>query len=643
MDVLIFLIAVVSFAVLVWGMAVAARRLLGVRFGFARLVVAGMTGLTVAEPLARSLTVGTPQDGWFILLATLCAQLVTVAFLVVTEVLLPSGSVTPIRWLRSWRSSMARTRRYLQISRILIRRGLGPYLRGRRRLDAASRARLAASIRQALEEGGVTFVKLGQVLSTRRDLLPAEFIDELSALRDQAAPIPWPEIAGRLEAEFGVPLGELFAEIDEQPLAAASVAQVHTARLLSGAEVVVKVQRPGIHAVVERDLDIVRRLARTLETRTSWGRSTGALSLAEGFAQAVREELDFRIEARNMTAVAAASADPGVVYPVPCEGLCTSRVLVMNRLHGVPMSKAGPVAAARGADPSALASILLRCILRQVMLGGVFHADPHPGNVLLLPDGRLGLLDFGSVGRIDSALRSALQRLLLAIDRADPTALTDALLDLVPRPENADPARLERSLGQFMARHLAAGMTPEAQMFTDLFRIVAEYGLAIPPEIAAVFRALGTLEGGLADLAPGFDMIGAARGFATTYLAEQATPEAIRGTLTEELVTVLPIIRRLPRRLDRIAGALEQGRLSVSVRLLADERDRQHITGLLHQVLLTILGATAGVMAVLLLGTDGGPQVTPKVSLYELLGYHLLVVSVFLVLRVLIRIFRSNS
>jgi ubiquinone biosynthesis protein len=228
------------------------------------------------------------------------------------------------------------------------------------------------------------------------------------------------------------------------------------------------------------------------------------------------------------------------------------------------------------------------------------------------------------------------------MERGDPAGLTDALLDLVARPDEIDEERLERSLGQFIARFLSAGTAADARMFADLFRIIAEYGLAIPPEIAAVFRALATLEGGLAEVAPGFDIVTEARGFATVYFAERWRPEAIRETLVGELATLVPVLRRLPRRMDRIVGALERGRLGVNVRLFADDRDRRHVTGLLHQALLTVIGATAGIMAVLLLNTKGGPQVTPTVGLYQLFAYNLLVVAAILVLRVLILIFRAD-
>ncbi|MGW4638527.1 ABC1 kinase family protein [Sphaerisporangium sp. NPDC004334] len=714
MDVGITIVIAVTVLVMIGAFAVAARRLLNLRFGVVRGLLAGALAFLLAGPIMQALAGSvSPQDSsltplWFLILAVACALLAAMVFLAVAEALVPAGSLPgPVELARSLRGRAARSRRYFAIVRILARHGLGPYLRGRRPDDGAGgRARVARSLRLALDEAGVTFVKLGQIMSTRPDLLPAEFIDELALLRDRAAPAPWEQVERVLAEELPGPVEEVFAEFERRPLASASIAQVYAARLRSGARVVVKVRRPGITEVVERDLDIVARLALTLSARTRWGRAIGVRDLARGFAEALREELDFRVEAANMAAVAATSRDAEVHVPAPHLPLSGRRVLVMERLDGTPLDTAAPASrpgAAAGADADAwgtagaeaaggaghdgaatgaardardghaggarvagdghtggageagdghtggapdagvLARTLLGTLLRQIMVDGVFHADPHPGNILLLADGRLGLLDFGSVGRLDGSLRASLQRLLLAMDRGDPLGVADALLEVVPRPDEIDEARLERELGRFMARHMnGAGATAGARMFTDLFGIVSGHGLSVPPEVAAVFRTLATVEGTLTALAPGFDLVAEARAFGARHFAESRDPATIRRAVTDEATALLPMLRRLPRRLERIAGAAENGRLSVNVRLFADERDRRHVTGMLHQVLLTVLAATAGIMAVLLLGVDGGPKVTAQVGLYQLFAYNLLVVASILALRVLVVIFRRD-
>ncbi|WP_067171339.1 ABC1 kinase family protein [Microtetraspora niveoalba] len=643
-----------SFAIVVMivVLAVAARRLLGVTFGVFRTTLAAVLAFALTGPMLSPVmaqftsTDARSEPGlgplWLIVLLVMCVVLIPMVILVIAEALVPPGSVPgPIEVARSLRGRISRARRYSQITRIAFRHGLGPYLRGRgdRLDDRGGRVRLARALRAALDDGGVTFVKLGQVLSTRRDLLPGEFVDELGRLQDGAAPAPWEQIEPVLVAELGGPVDEVFAEFARRPLASASIAQAYAARLHSGEDVVVKVQRPAIRAVVARDLDIVARLADTLETGTRWGRALGLRTLADGFAAAMREELDFRIEAGNMAAVAA-SGGGAVTYPSPHTGLCTERVLVMQRLTGDPLS--GAIRDGGHERGHELARTLLDCLLRQILVEGVFHADPHPGNIMLLGDGGLGLLDFGSVGRLDGSVRAALRRFLIAMNRQDPLGVTDALLEVVPRPEEIDEAALERAMGQFMARHLAPG-TASVQMFTDLFKIVTAYGLAVPPEVAAVFRALATLEGTLVTLAPGFDLIDEARAFAARHLVEQLDTRSLKDEVSHEIATLLPMLRRLPRRVERIASAVEHGRFTMNVRLLADERDRRFVTGLLHQVLLTVLGATAGIMGVVLLGTDGGPQVMPGVvSLYELIGFNLLVISAILVLRVLVGVFRRD-
>jgi ubiquinone biosynthesis protein len=658
-GVILTLLVLVTSIALVAGLAWASRRLLGLPVGTLRAVIAGLLGFAAAEILVRTLQpVQSGQVAAFLTVVLGVPLIVAMIFIVAAEALVPSGTVPqPVDVVLGARRALARSRRYSQISRIAVRHGLGPYLRGRplRPADAAGgRAALARSLRQALEEGGVTFTKLGQLMSTRPDLLPEEFISELTRLQDRAEPAPWEQVEEVITQSLGAPAEQVFTELQPEPAAAASIAQVHKARLRcadgSDAEVAVKVQRPGIRSTVEQDLDILLRLADTLEDRARWARAVGTAGVARGFAAAMREELDFRVEARNMAAVAATWQDQQravsgsipVVLPAVHEQLCTEHVLVIEWLDGVSLREAGPLIDDRGLDRAELTRALLRSMVYQITEGGVFHADPHPGNVLLLTDGRLALLDFGSVGRLDAQQRSALLNLLLAVGRGDPAALRDALLELVTRTDEIDEWQLERALGRFVARHLVGTSAPTAEMFTDLFRLAAQFELAIPPEIATVLRALATLEGTLSLLTPGIDIAAEARQYAADHVAAALSPAAVPKSVAEEVGALLPVLRRLPRRFDRVTGAMEQGRLSLNVRLFADERDRRVVTGLTHQFLLTLLGAASGVVAAILLGTPGGPQISPTMSLLQLIGYNLLIVGGILVLRVLYVIFRNR-
>ena len=634
--------ATIDVALLAYG----ARRLLAERrFSLSRTIVAGLAGQALTSTIFTAMASGwhlgahqpSPAYGavlGFAALSWACGLLLAMAILVTWQAFIPAGTVPPpATWPRSLRSRAARSRRYWQIVRIFARCGVRPLGRGPRSVS------LAESLTEALDRSGAVFVKFGQALSTRRDLLPPEFTSELGRLQDRVSPLPWAQIERVLGEELGGT--GMFTEIDTDPLASASIAQVHAATLPTGERVVLKVLRPGVTSLVERDLDIIARLARRTEARVGWARAIGVVKLAEGFAAALREELDFRVEAGNLAAVGAAASSDGIVIPRAYLDLSTRRVLVIERLDGQALSKAAPHPMT-DCDRERLARDLLDSLLRQIVVDGVFHADPHPGNILLLTDGRLGLIDFGAVGRLDSGLRAALQRLMLAIDRRDPVAMTDALLEVTARPDDLDEQALERAVGALLVRHLASGRAPDATMFTDLFRLVTRHELAVPPEFGATFRALSTLEGGLTLLAPGFDIVAEAERFGQAQLAGRLGPVSLKDAAADEAVALLPMLRRLPRRVDRIAAAVEGGRLNVNVRALADERDRKVITGWVQLGVLAILAATAGGMAVALLALKGGPAMTATISLYQFLGYCLLVICALLALRVLAAVFRTG-
>ena len=382
-------------------LTVAARRLLGVPVGWPRTFLLSLVANAAAAPLLswtlleigidwRSSTLDSQQQSVVVLVSVLFVAWVVaveVGVLVILEALLPTGSVPgPVELVRTAPARVRRARRYAQIVRIAARHGLGRYLTPRPP-DHEPGVATARALREALTAGGVTFVKLGQMLSTRSDLLGPSYVAELSRLQSDVRPEPWETVRRTLVEELGRDPDEVFVEVDPVPLAAASVGQVHRARLASGEDVVVKVQRTDARAQVTADLDIVERLAAWLQRTTPWARTLGVRDLAAGFAQSLDEELDYRVEAANVAAVRAGlPADSPVRVPRVHEHLTTERVLVMERMPGRPLSEPAALEGTGAEERAELAEELLGSVLHQVLVTGVFHADLHAGNVLL--DGR---------------------------------------------------------------------------------------------------------------------------------------------------------------------------------------------------------------------------------------------------------------
>ncbi|MBW3557901.1 MAG: AarF/ABC1/UbiB kinase family protein, partial [Actinobacteria bacterium] len=363
----------------------------------------------------------------------------------------------------------------------------GWYLRDRRRGRHVSRAGLSRRLREAFERLGPTYIKLGQILSSGEGIFPDELVSEFRLLRDRVPAEPFAAVRRTVEAELGRSLEAVFSSFEPTPVAAASIAQVHAARLVTGEEVVVKVQRPEVRSLVRRDLAAMSWMAPVLVGRIPVSALANPPALVELFAETIVEELDFRLEAENMLDVARVLADTGqraMVVPRPHPNLVTRRVLVMERLDGFSFDDVAGMRAA-GIDTSAVVRAGMVSFLEGAILYGVFHGDLHGGNLFVRPDGRVALLDYGITGRLDQTRRQAFLRLLIGGTVNNMTMQLEAMRDLGALPPDVDLGRLSSDLGFDRPPQDPTQMAPEELMreIRDFTKALLGYGARMPKEL----------------------------------------------------------------------------------------------------------------------------------------------------------------
>jgi ubiquinone biosynthesis protein len=628
-------------------------RVLGVRRSFAATVVSGTAGWVIGVVVAlwiasdaHPASNGFSRNLFLFSLLGAMAAAVWLEFLARPGVLVraQTGLQSVPHPVRSLRRRGRRVQRYAEITRIAVRNGLGPSLGlGRKEdVEAAGARPPVRRLRLALEECGGMFVKLGQVLSTRTDLISPQAAAELGLLQDHVRPAPRDAIAEMLEEELDTPVPEVFPGFDWHPLAAASIGQVYRAQLPDGSPVVVKVQRPGIDESVRVDLSVLEELGHVVESRTTWGREYRVDELVDEFSARLREELDYRIEARNAYAIASTMpADARIRVPYVYDELSTSRVLVMEWLDGTSVREVD-WGAARIADRVKLADSLLQTFLEQMLQEGVFHADPHPGNVMLLADGRLALIDFGAAGRLDPVQQAALRDLMAGVSRRDADAVVQAVLQVASLRRGVDVNDFERALARFMAQHLAPGTQPDAAMFNAMLRLMFDYGITMPAEWSTFFRALIVLEGTLTTIAPGYSVIDAAESIAAKWVRSLINPNSVQQALRDELLRTVPMLRRLPRHVDRAFSNLERDGLRVRVTHFSDEHDERVVARLVNRLVLAFLSGAIGLVSVGLIAIDGGPAFSDRTTLFRVLGYFGLFCATVLAMRVIVAVLRDG-
>src|ERR671929_103725 len=451
-----------------------------------------------------------------------------------------------------------RAKRALEVTRVARRSGLLRVLREIGVVGERPATREGArNFRLALERLGTTYIKLGQLLSSRPDLLPDVYIDELGRLVDEVPPVPFAELEPVIRGAFG----DVFASIDPNPLAAASVAQIHPALLRTGQQVVVKVRRPGVVEQVDLDLDVIRSTAGLLERRSESAQLLQLEALADELEVHLRAELDFLEEAHNAELIARLVAEyESLVVPRVIRPHVTEEAMVLERIDGAkvaPDHGLGPEQAAE------LAREFFRAYVRQVTTEGVYHADPHRGNVLLTPDGRLALLDFGLLGRVDDDTRRSLAMLLLAVaqNRADDVAdqILGLSLTLLDADEPGFIHELRRKLPRYHWRALSDIRSGEA--LADLQRIAITHGIRLPTSFALVGKTLAQADEIARTLDPQLDPVRLIREQSFTIVSTEVTNRLEPTALLAFLAPQVDELVKLPRRVGNVVERLETGTL----------------------------------------------------------------------------------
>jgi ubiquinone biosynthesis protein len=622
-------------------------RLLGLRRGWPKALLAGLIGWGTASLLALSLADWDWGKDGLVLHTVAIGVPATMAAAVTLDLLARPGTlatgeqaglVTAPRPVRAIRRRVSVVLRYRELVRLARQEGFGPLASSRVR-SARAADPPGVRLRRFLEDAGGVSVKLGQIAATRVDLLPPDVCAELALLQNRARPEPEESIRSVLTEELGGPVEATFAEFDWEPLAAASIGQTYRARLRSGEPVVVKVQRPGIDEVMERDLAALQLLAGVAQRRTFLGQGMRSGEVLEQFARSLRAELDFRREADAMQEMAIlVGPDQPVRIPTVHRELCTRRLLVLERFEGFTVADSAELQGS-GLDRHALASKLLRSMLDQILRIGFFHADPHPGNVFVFRDGDVGLIDFGAVGRLDPLQQAAVVDILAALVRRDVSLLRDGIERVAEMPESVPPERLERAFARLVAEHVRVSGSVDPSLLQDLVATLSMFGISLPGDLVVLSRALATLDGTLRAIDPDISLVAAATEQMTSTTEPILDQQAM---VREELLGMLPHLRRLPDRLDRML--MLAGRGDLRVRSVVDEDSRRVLRTLVNRALLAVIGATfLLVSSLLLVAVDPGPAVASDVGLFEILGYGGLIAGTVLALRVVAAVARDGT
>ena len=521
-------------------------------------------------------------------------------------------------------------KRYQEIAKVVARQGWGWTLEriglaehiGHTHGPLFSEA-APVHLREMLEELGPTFVKLGQLLSTRPDILPESYITELSKLQDTAPTLPASEIHSVIESSFDVHLCDLFRCFDDVPIAAASLAQAHYAELKDGTPVIVKVQRPNIREQVETDIEILYSRAKFLESHSEMARNYGVTDIVDEFSITIREELDYTREASNTDKLREQMPDEkGLKIPSVYWELTTSKVLTLERMNGVKITDviAKPLP---NVDNKELASRLASIFLKQVFLYGFFHADPHPGNILIGNDGEIQLLDCGQVGRLDSESKAGAVRMLMAFEHRDTRILADEILNLGIPQDEVDVRMLTNDLTKLMRAYydLPARAVNMGQLLTKVLNVSAKHKIRLPVSFAVLGKVFTSIDGICRQLDPDFNFTSVARNYVGMAVKSELKSENNLIEIYRAIVGLRNFTLSLPENLERLMRRAIEGNLRVEFKHQGLEGVTESFTRGTNRVAIALIVGSAIVGSSLVVSTRTSKDTWLGLPAFGVLGY----------------------